>query len=254
MPGGRAGENKAREEKEGAAVSEAWDAYMTTEVRIELPDGAVRVFAAPPFTASGGYPDPAGRPIAVITAHNPHGRIVSADENEKAQGDLETELTRQGRDWWPAAGADPTWTHVEQSVAVPGMDEAEALELGTRYGQEAIFILTPASRKVVDCVSGRRSITGWVIASEADLAEDDFETALENELEHLVSAHGPDPCGWAVPVLAESRWETGGEFLLRIGEAYVIYETDTVEWDWDYMSAPGDEPAIAAFREAVGDE
>jgi len=227
---------------------------VTTEVRIEVPGGAVRVFAAPPFQASGSYPDPAGRPIAVITAHNPYGRVVSPEENEKAQADLEAGLTSQGREWWPAAGADPTWTHVEQSVAIPGMDEAEARELGARLHQEAIFIVTPASRKVIDCLSGHRSITGWVIAAEADLAEDDFEAALERELEQLVTAHGPDPGGWHVPVLAESRWETGGEFLLRIDKAYVIYETDSVEWDWDYINAPGDESAVAAFREAVGED
>jgi hypothetical protein len=223
-------------------------------VRIEVPGGAVRVFAAPPFQASGSYPDPAGRPIAVITAHNPYGRVASPEENEKAQGDLEAELTSQGREWWPAAGADPTWAHVEHSVAVPGMDEAEAVKLGARFRQEAIFIITPASRKVIDCVSGRRSITGWVIASESDLAADDFEVALERELEDLVTAHGPDPGGWGVPVLAESRWETGGEFLLRIGEAYVIYETDSVEWDWDHIDASGDQSAVAAFREAVGED
>ena len=234
--------------------SGAWDAYVTTEVRIEVPGGAVRVFAAPPFQASGSYPDPAGRPIAVITAHNPYGRVVSPEENEKAQADLEAGLTSQGREWWPAAGADPTWTHVEQSVAIPGMDEAEARELGARLHQEAIFIVTPASRKVIDCLSGHRSITGWVIAAEADLAEADFEAALERELEQLVTAHGPDPGGWHVPVLAESRWETGGEFLLRIDKAYVIYETDSVEWDWDYINAPGDESAVAAFREAVGED
>jgi hypothetical protein len=227
---------------------------VTTEVRIEVPGGAVRVFAAPPFQASGSYPDPAGSPIAVITAHNPYGRVVSPEENDKAQADLEAGLTSQGREWWPAAGADPTWTHVEQSVAIPGMDEAEARELGARLHQEAIFIVTPASRKVIDCLSGHRSITGWVIAAEADLAEDDFEAALERELEQLVTAHGPDPGGWHVPVLAESRWETGGEFLLRIDKAYVIYETDSVEWDWDYINAPGDESAVAAFREAVGED
>jgi hypothetical protein len=238
----------------GPPQSGTWDAYVATEVRIEVPSGTVRVFAAPPFAASGSYPDPAGRPIAVITAHNPYGRVISPEENEKAQGNLEAELTSQGREWWPAAGGDPTWTHVEQSVAVPGMNEAEALELGARYGQEAIFIITPASRKVIDCVSGRRSITGWVIADEADLAADDFEAALEHELEHLVTTHGPDPSSWEVPVLAESRWETGGEFLLRIGEAYVIYETDSVEWDWDYIDAAGDESAVAAFRDAVGED
>jgi hypothetical protein len=245
------------------AEPSGWEAYITTEVRIELPGGAVRVFPAPPLQASGTYPDPAGRPIAVITAHNPHGQLADPERNALAQARLEDDLTGRGLEWWPAAGADPTWEHVERSVAVPGLTEADALALGAKYEQEAIFVLTPASRKVIDCVTGRRTITGWVIAREADLAAEEFETALEDTLDHLVASHGPDPRGWNVPVLAESRWDSGGkdpgngpvagEFLVRVGGRYVIYETEGVDWGWDHIDASDDETAIAAFRAAVGE-
>jgi hypothetical protein len=238
----------------------AWEAYVTTEVRIEVPGGAVRVFPGPPLQASGQYPDPAGRPIAVITAHNPHGRVSPDEANAAAARLLEEDITRRGLEWWPAAGADPAWEHVEQSVAIPGLSEADALALGAKYDQEAIFILTPASRKVIDCVTGRRSITGWVIAPEAALAAEEFEAALEDDLDRLVTSRGPDPRGWLVPVLAESRWAGGdegapvaGEFLLRLGDRYVIYETEGVEWGWDHIAAPDDESAIAAFQAAVGE-
>jgi hypothetical protein len=259
--------------RRGAVLAEsgAWDAYVTTEVRITVPlaeghGGAVRVFPAPPLQASGRYPDPAGRPIAVVTAHNPQRRVASDEANAAAQKLLEDELTSLGVEWWPAAEADPSWEHVERSVALPGMSEADALALGVKYDQEAIFILTPASRKVIDCVTGRRSITGWVIVPEADLAAEDFEAALEDDLDRLVTSRGPDPRDWEVPVLAESRWDDGddgapvarggavaGEFLLRLGDRYVIYETEGVEWGWDHIDAPDDESAIAAFRAAVGD-
>jgi hypothetical protein len=250
------------------AESGAWEAYVTTEVRIDVPGGSVRVFPGPPLQASGSYPDPAGRPIAVLTAHNPQGRVVSDEANAAAQKLLEEELAGLGLEWWPAAGADPSWEHVEQGVAIPGMSEADALALGARYDQEAIFILTPASRKVIDCVTGRRSITGWVIVPEADLAAEEFETALEADLERLVTTRGPDPRDWDVPVLAESRWDAGdegragawggavavaGEYLLRLGSRYVIYETEGVEWGWDHIDAPDDESAIAAFQTAVGE-
>jgi hypothetical protein len=260
--------------RRGAALAEsgAWESYVTTEVRIDLPGGAVRVFPAPPLQASGRYPDPAGRPIAVVTAHNPQGRVVCGEANAAAQKLLEDELTGLGLEWWPAAGADPSWEHVERSVAVPGLSEADALALGAKYDQEAVFILTPASRKVIDCVTGRRSITGWVIAPEADLAAEEFEAALEDDLDRLVTSRGPDPRDWDVPVLAESRWGAGdegaavawggamaggravaGEYLVRLGDRYVIYETEGVEWGWDHIDAPDDESAIAAFQAAVGE-
>jgi hypothetical protein len=250
----------------GAGQSTAWESHVATEVRIELPGGAVRVFPGPPLQASGPYPDPGGRPITVITAGAP----------------LTAELTRRGLHWWPAAGADSSWTRARQGAAVPGLSEADALELATRLGQEAIIVLTPASRRVIDCATGRRSVTGWVIVSEADLAEQDLEADLEDDLDLLVADHGPDPRGWGIPVLAESRWDSGpagpgpgsgepgspaqggpepvgdnppvaGEFLVLLRGHYVIYETEGVEWGWDHIEAGDDESAIAAFRLAVGE-
>jgi hypothetical protein len=231
----------------GAAQSGAWEAYVTTEVRIELPGGAVRVFPGPPLQASGAYPDPEGRPITVITAGAP----------------LAAELTSRGLHWWPASSGDPSWTHVEQGVAVPGLSEADALALGARFGQEVIVVLTPASRRVIDCGSGRRSVTGWTMVSEADLGQEELEASLEDDLDHLVTGHGPDPRTWDIPVLAESRWGSepcvegtpvAGEFLVLLRERYVIYETEGVEWGWDYIDAHDDESAVAAFRAAVGEE
>jgi hypothetical protein len=254
------------------ALPGAWETFLTAELSIEAPDGAVRVFPAPPLQASGGYPDAEGRAIAVITACNPGGVVVGDAENERAQRALEDDLARMGVPFWHAAGADPDWTHVEPSVAVPGLSETDALELGARYGQAAIFVLTPVSRKVIDCATGRRTMTGWVIVAEADLA-DEHEEADEAEVvaavERLEREFGPDPRDWDGVLLAESRWEpeeadvdedsaeadgaeVGGEFLLRLGNHYVIYETNGVEWDWSELQASDDAAAIEAFSDHTG--
>lgn len=250
----------------GAEVGEstAWDDYLTAEIRIELPDGPVRVYPGPPFQASGRYPDPDGRPIAVITAHNPGGVTVADEANDKAQAALEAELDRRGIAWWPAAGADPDWSHVEASVAIPGLSEADALALGADFGQEAVFLLTPGSRKVIACATGRRSVTGWSVVPEAELEDEPAdEGEIAHVLEHLIESHGPDPVNWEDMLLAESRWadepaatpedEVSGEFLLRLGGRHVIYETNGAEWDFEVIDAPDDETAIADFRAATGD-
>lgn len=247
------------------ALPGAWEAYLTTEVSIDAPGGAVRVFPAPPLQASGQYPDAEGRAIAVITAYNPGGVVADAVENERAQQALEDELARLGVPFWHAAGANPDWTHVEPSVAVPGMAEPDALALGARYGQDAIFMLTPASRKVIDCATGRRTLTGWVIVAEADLADEHDEAGVVAALERLAQEFGPDPRDWDGVLLAESRWEldeaaelsedgeVGGEFLLRLGGRYVIYETNGAEWDWSELQAPDDAAAIETFSGYTGD-
>ena len=80
-----------------------WGAYISAVVRIESPDGVRWLKPAPVFRTEGRYPDPAGRPISVITAHNPAGRLASDKANAAAQVRLESQLRRRGLTWWPAA-------------------------------------------------------------------------------------------------------------------------------------------------------
>ena len=79
-----------------------WDAYTTAVVRIESPGGAIWLRPAPITRTDGQYPDPDGRPIYVITAHNPAGLPASDQANAAAQARLESELRRRGLAWWPA--------------------------------------------------------------------------------------------------------------------------------------------------------
>ena len=138
-----------------------WSAYIAALLRIETPGGLVWVRPAPISRTSGEYPEPERRAICVITAHNPGGRVVSGADNAARQAQLVAEVEARGLTWWPAAGGDPSWTHVEDSVAVIGMDETEAVELGAQFGQDAIFVLTPAERRVVGCAERRTVATGW---------------------------------------------------------------------------------------------
>jgi uncharacterized protein DUF3293 len=140
-----------------------WDGYTSAVIRIDAPDGVIWVRPAPITQTTGAYPDPEGRPIYVMTAHNPGGRLASDAENAVAEDRLTAELERRGLTWWPATGGDPSWTHVEPGAAIIGIEETAAAALGAEYGQEAIFILTPADRRVVGCVDNRVETTGWSI-------------------------------------------------------------------------------------------
>jgi Protein of unknown function (DUF3293) len=152
---------------EHAACGDPWDAYFQASLRIETLSGAVWVHPAPAGVNEGDYPDAAGRVICVITAHNPGGRAASDQENAAAQRRLEDELAQRGWTWWPAAGGDASWTHVEASSAVIGAPEAEVAALGADFGQDAIFVLDQKWRRIVDCVSGRAATTGWTVEPEA---------------------------------------------------------------------------------------
>jgi hypothetical protein len=143
-----------------------WSAYVDAVVGIEAPGGVAWVRPAPVTRTEGTYPDREGRVICVITAHNPGGQTVSAEQNGREQERLERELTRRGWTWWQAAGGDPSWEHVEASAAVVGVAESEVAALGAEFGQDAIFVLTPAGRRIVGCLSAREISTGWSVSAE----------------------------------------------------------------------------------------
>jgi len=145
-----------------------WDAYVGAVMRIEAPGGVFWVRPAPVACTAGEYPDPMGRAIYVMTAHNPGGQIVSDAANAAAEARLAAELERRGLTWWPAAGGDPSWTHVESGAAVIEVDEADAVALGAEFGQEAIFALTPAVRRIIGCADRRVVATGWSSGPDAD--------------------------------------------------------------------------------------
>ncbi len=106
-----------------------------------------------------------------------------------------------------------------------------------------------------------------VIGAGGDAGDVETEAALER----LVSDLGPDPRAWGGAwggaLLAESRWEAAGDapddaagdipasgdFLLRVGPAYVLYRTDGGDWEWDDLYAADDSGALAQFRAHQGE-
>jgi len=144
-----------------------WDAYVTAVVRIESPGGVRWLKPAPIFRTEGCYPDPDGRPIYVLTAHNPAGRRAADAANAAAKARLESLVRRRGLTWWPAEGGDASWTHVEASVALIGIAEADAIALGAEFRQDAIFVFSTAYRRVVSCTDARVETTGWSCEPDA---------------------------------------------------------------------------------------
>ena len=55
-----------------------WERYTVARVRVMSPSGVVEVRSAPISQVVGHFPDPIGRTIHIITAHNPNGRDRSS--------------------------------------------------------------------------------------------------------------------------------------------------------------------------------
>lgn len=159
---------------DAAVMPRNWNHYRTAVVTIRFPDGTVHVEPRPAGKAEGAFPAAAGGGIVhVITAWNPLGRTASDDANVQAQSLLLDEVHQRGLTWWPAVGGDAGGTHREESVAVVGMSDAAARDLGRRFGQDAIFAWSPDAWRVLTCGTEAAEVSGWAVSERGRSAGSD---------------------------------------------------------------------------------
>jgi hypothetical protein len=115
-----------------------------------------------PAPRPGPYPLAAG-PVHVLTAHDPGAHRLAAAENRRRQQVLEAELADRGLVVTRAVASATDGSHAEESAAVVGWDDAGALALARRHGQDAIFRWTPEAWAVVPADGGPPLTSGWTL-------------------------------------------------------------------------------------------
>jgi hypothetical protein len=146
----------------GVALSpeDPWAGHARTVVEIVGPRGRVLVHAAP-AGVTGTWPWDTADAVFVMTAWDPGDERPGPAENRRRQVALEEDLRRLTDALWGAAGVDPDTGQRDEGVAVEGLAEADALALGARYRQDAVFRWTPDAWEIVACDGGRRVGLGW---------------------------------------------------------------------------------------------
>ena len=91
----------------------------------------------------------------IITAFNP-GVVVSDEVNSIADDQLGNELNNTGSCCFRVIGCSPDLKHQEQGWGVSGLSQEKAVELGSRYGQNAIFEVSDGFLSVIGCQSGNK--------------------------------------------------------------------------------------------------
>jgi len=143
------------------SLDDAWTAYVRTIVDIGSPDRRLfRIVPAPQHDV-GVWPQQFNGPVFVLTAWDPGVARYDIDTNRAHQKSLESDLRCLTMETWPAVGWTEYSDHREEGVAAAGLSEEDAVALGARYGQNAIFAWTPTAWLVVSCVDDRRHEAGW---------------------------------------------------------------------------------------------
>ena len=90
----------------------------------------------------------------VITAHNPLGIQRSADDNNKANQELATEIVRCGGRYCAAVGESRDGDYGEPGFVVWNLSLDDAIYLGRRFRQEAIFMASENEFRLIDLSDG----------------------------------------------------------------------------------------------------
>jgi len=140
-----------------------WASYSRTVVEI-VGSGVGDLVVRPAQPGQvGEWPWPSPDPVHILTAWDPRAERLGEAENRRRQAELEADVRPMAGGIWWAVGFDPVSGHREEGVAVRRIREAEALALGARYGQDAIFAWTPQEWAIVACDGGRRVVSGWSV-------------------------------------------------------------------------------------------
>ncbi len=124
-------------------------AYEQALYEVQLTTGIItfRVAAAP----LGDLRPLRGRSVTVVTAYNPGHDRPSEAENQRANGRLLSEIAARRWEHYPALGSSPDRSHVEPSLALLDLSEAESCALGQRYRQAAVFYWDGAAGRLIWC-------------------------------------------------------------------------------------------------------
>ncbi len=89
--------------------------------------------------------------LAIITACNPDGEIVSDQENASATEHLRRELEEANLVHFPVTGGSIDFTHAEPGFGIVLPTQKEAIARGQRFRQEAIFWIQDGHHFLISC-------------------------------------------------------------------------------------------------------
>lgn len=104
---------------------------------------------------------PLGQAACFVTAHNPGGPIIDADENDHRHVELLDGIATRGWLWWPAVGGDPGGSHTENGALLLDATVEDALSLAARFDQDAIYVWSATEFELIAHDRSRHDKSGW---------------------------------------------------------------------------------------------
>ena len=137
-----------------------WRGFQAAVVHVDLPGGPRRLEPRAPGTV-GDFPF-RGSVVHIITPYNPDGVLASNATNEQNHGTMAAELPDDLLSF-ATVGSAPDGSWPEPGFGIVGLTRDEAIVLGRRFGQRAIYEWTAESLTIVGVDEPSSSPTGWAL-------------------------------------------------------------------------------------------
>jgi hypothetical protein len=138
-----------------------WAEYVTAGFTYWPTDGdPVSVAPTDEGRIEGHFPF--SRPASFVTAHNPGGPVIDAEDNDARHTALVAEIATRGWGWLPAVGGDPAGLHAEDGVLLLDVAPDDAVELGARFDQDAVYVWHADAIDLLACDGSRHDVLGWI--------------------------------------------------------------------------------------------
>jgi hypothetical protein len=138
-----------------------WGAYARTIVIVEDLQGARwEIHPAAPGDIDS-WPASLAAPLYLLTAWDPGDQRPGEAVNRLRQAALGREVRELASQVWSGVGYDEASGHREEGVMAAGLTATQALDIGRRHDQDAIFEWTPECWSILSCRSDERHQMGW---------------------------------------------------------------------------------------------
>lgn len=138
------------------------DSYAGAVVTIDFGDRLCRLEPRLQGVVLGTFPFTAG--CHIITANNPLGVPISEHENAVAHRALLEWASAGDFETHPTVGSAPDGSIPEPGLLVLGLSRLEAVEVGIRFGQSAIYEWSAMELRIVGALEPGELVFGWSLA------------------------------------------------------------------------------------------
>lgn len=131
------------------------DAYRTAIVEMEVLPGSWHTLNGPDATPQWPFPDS----VFVITGWNPQGVVLSESLNESVNRQIATDIIERGGRFVLGHGRSPDGSHIEESLIAWGITTDDAVEMGRKASQDAVFEIDADEVHLLSCVND--AVESW---------------------------------------------------------------------------------------------